>query len=110
MIDRFKQIGKDQWLEKIRKDLRGADPNEFFWIINDRIRIDPFLHSSDFGAYHSISGKKADLNMQPMQPGDVQSTWADVTALETAVGFRPDTPLDVGLGRFVDWYREHFAV
>ena len=45
----------------------------------------------------------------PMQPGDVQITCADVTDLEAAVGFRPDTPLAEGVGRFVDWYRSYAA-
>jgi methylmalonyl-CoA mutase len=62
MIKHFEKVGKERWLEKIRKDLKGADSHDFFWIINNRIRIDPFLHSSDFGADHSYPGKSADLN------------------------------------------------
>ena len=42
----------------------------------------------------------------PMQPGDVRATHADTSALERDFGFRPSTPLEVGLGRFVTWYRE----
>jgi len=54
-------------------------------------------------------GRKAKLDLLPMQPGDVVSTMADVSALEAAVGFRPSTPLDAGIGRFVEWYKEYFA-
>jgi UDP-glucuronate 4-epimerase len=54
-------------------------------------------------------GRKAKLDLMPMQPGDVVSTMADVSALEEAVGFRPDTPLETGIGRFVEWYREYFG-
>ena len=43
-----------------------------------------------------------------MQPGDVPATYADVADLETAVGFRPDTPLREGLTRFVNWYRDYY--
>jgi UDP-glucuronate 4-epimerase len=55
-------------------------------------------------------GKKAVLEMRPMQPGDVVRTCADVRDLERAVGFRPDTPLETGLARFVEWYRAYYRV
>ena len=52
-------------------------------------------------------GKKAKLEMQPMQPGDVRATYADTTALQRAVGFAPATPLEAGLQRFADWFRSY---
>jgi len=55
-------------------------------------------------------GKKAKLNMLPMQPGDVPATAADTSALRDAVGYAPDTPVYVGIARFVEWYREYFKV
>jgi len=55
-------------------------------------------------------GRKAEKNLLPMQPGDVYATYADVEALERDVGFKPSTPLEVGLGRFVEWYREYYRV
>ena len=54
-------------------------------------------------------GRKAKLDLLPMQPGDVVSTMADVTALESAVGFRPNTPLETGIARFVAWYKEFYS-
>jgi len=51
----------------------------------------------------AATGRTAEKVFLPMQPGDVQETWADVGPLEAAVGFRPTTPLDEGLGRFVAW-------
>ena len=54
------------------------------------------------------TGREAIKEFLAMQPGDVQSTWADVSELEEAVGFRPDTSLEDGLARFVDWYREYY--
>jgi UDP-glucuronate 4-epimerase len=57
-----------------------------------------------------IIGIKAKVNFLPMQPGDVLVTYADVEALCADVGFRPDTPLQVGLERFVNWYRSYYAV
>lgn len=55
-------------------------------------------------------GKKARLDLLPMQPGDVLATYADVDDLARDVGFRPETSLEVGLGRFVDWYRDYYRV
>ena len=55
-------------------------------------------------------GREAKKTLLPMQPGDVPSTFADINALERAVGFRPSTPLDVGIGRFVAWYRDFYRV
>ncbi|MGK7905045.1 MAG: NAD-dependent epimerase [Hormoscilla sp.] len=55
-------------------------------------------------------GMKAQKNMLPMQPGDVPITYADIEDLEKAVGFRPSTPIEVGVERFVAWYRDYFQV
>lgn len=55
-------------------------------------------------------GKKARMELLPMQPGDVPSTMADVSELEAAVGFRPATSVQEGIRRFVDWYREYYAI
>ena len=54
-------------------------------------------------------GRKAKLEMKPMQPGDVKATYADTTALSKAVGFAPSTPLDVGLARFAEWFKSYYA-
>jgi UDP-glucuronate 4-epimerase len=55
-------------------------------------------------------GRKAILELLPMQPGDVKATMADTGDLEKAVGFRPGTTVDTGVARFVDWYREYYRV
>ena len=54
-------------------------------------------------------GKKARLEMKPMQPGDVKATYADTAALARAVGFAPSTPLAQGLQRFAAWFREYYG-
>jgi UDP-glucuronate 4-epimerase len=54
-------------------------------------------------------GKKAKVNLLPLQPGDVPATWADVEDLMRDVGFHPDTPIETGIARFVDWYRGYYA-
>jgi len=53
-------------------------------------------------------GVKAQLNMMPMQAGDMLATAADVTALKNDAGFRPDTPIEQGIPKFVQWYREYY--
>ncbi|WP_457097814.1 NAD-dependent epimerase [Lysobacter sp. P5_B9] len=55
-------------------------------------------------------GRKAERRLLPMQPGDVPDTWADVEALRRDVGYSPSTPIEVGVARFVDWYREYHGV
>ncbi len=53
-------------------------------------------------------GMTAKKNLLPMQPGDVPATYADVDDLMRDVGFRPATPIEEGIQRFVDWYREYY--
>src|SRR5579864_125244 len=55
-------------------------------------------------------GKKANKRLIPMQPGDVPITYADVDSLAEAVGYRPHTPIEEGISRFVDWYRDYYKV
>ncbi len=55
-------------------------------------------------------GKKAQLDLLPMQLGDVPSTMADVSDLERATGFRPQTTVEEGVAEFVKWYREYYRV
>ena len=55
-------------------------------------------------------GRKAERNLLPMQPGDVPDTCADVEALVRDTGYSPSTPIETGVGRFVDWYRTYYGV
>ncbi len=54
-------------------------------------------------------GKKAIMDMLPMQPGDVPSTVADTSELRNVIGFSPDTSVEVGIKRFVEWYKEFYG-
>jgi UDP-glucuronate 4-epimerase len=62
------------------------------------------------GTLEKALGKKANKNFLPMQPGDVPATFADIADLEQDVGFRPATPIAVGIERFVEWYREYYRL
>lgn len=55
-------------------------------------------------------GREAEKNMLPLQLGDVPDTWADVEDLVTDVGYRPETPVEEGIKRFVEWYVDYYQV
>ncbi len=55
-------------------------------------------------------GKKARKEFLPLQPGDVVETYADVDDLMREAGFKPATPIEVGIPKFVEWYREYYGV
>lgn len=67
------------------------------------VRLDRFI-----AVIEKACGKAAVKRHLPMQPGDVPATYADVRDLAAAVGFRPDTPIEDGIARFVAWYREFY--
>ncbi|MSP67248.1 MAG: NAD-dependent epimerase/dehydratase family protein [Alphaproteobacteria bacterium] len=62
------------------------------------------------GVLEQALGRKAIMDFQPMQPGDVKASYADIDGIHAAVGYQPTTPIDVGLPRFVAWYREYHKV
>ncbi len=55
-------------------------------------------------------GRKAEMRLLPLQPGDVPATFADIDDLRRDVGFAPTTPIEVGVERFVRWYRDYHGV
>lgn len=62
------------------------------------------------GAIEKATGQKAQLNLLPMQPGDVPDTWADSGELIEAAGYQPRTTVEQGVRRFVEWYRDYYQV
>jgi len=58
-------------------------------------------------AIETATGKTAEKQYLDMQPGDVERTWADTQRLEDAVDYKPETEIEDGIQRFVDWYREY---
>jgi len=61
-------------------------------------------------ALENALGKKGEKNFLPIQPGDVPATCADTAELDAWVGFKPATPVKVGIARFVEWYRDFYKV
>jgi UDP-glucuronate 4-epimerase len=81
-------------------------PHRLFNIGNS----DPTPLLSFIGCLEAALGVEAIKQFEPMQPGDVEATAANTTALEAWVGFRPSTPIGEGVERFVAWYRQYYGV
>ena len=61
-------------------------------------------------ALEKALGRTAEKEFLPLQPGDVPDTYADVSRLVQDVNYRPQTPVEEGIGKFVEWYREYYGV
>lgn len=59
-------------------------------------------------AIEQATGRKAEMKMEDIQPGDVEKTWADVQGLIDHYNYRPQTSVEEGIGKFVDWYRAYY--
>lgn len=70
---------------------------------NSPVNLMDFIH-----AIEEELGKKATINFMPIQMGDVPETYADVTALQNAVGYTPQTTIKEGIHEFIKWYKIHF--
>jgi len=93
------------WSSDSPDPARSRAPYLVFNIGNNRpVQLLDYVH-----AIERSLGKTAKMELLPMQPGDVPSTQADVSELEAAVGFRPNTTIEEGIGRFVAWYRQYYA-
>ena len=92
VADQSKSFGE------IAKECGGGD---FSWTTKpeDRTRLWQARHDAFW----------ATKNMMPMQPGDVPATFADVEDLARDVDFAPRTPIEVGVPRFVEWYRAYYG-
>ena len=53
-------------------------------------------------------GKRAIIDLKPMQPGDMRETWADISKLQSTVAYSPGTQIEYGVGQFVEWYLEYY--
>jgi UDP-glucuronate 4-epimerase len=81
----------------------GEIPYSLFNIGNN----EPIELSRFIKAIESATGKRALKVMMDMQPGDVERTYADTARLESAVGYKPQTEIEDGIAKFVEWFREY---
>jgi UDP-glucuronate 4-epimerase len=61
-------------------------------------------------AIETATGKKAQKQMLPMQPGDVAQTWADTKDLEKDYQYKPNTPIQEGVSKFINWFQEYYSI
>lgn len=81
----------------------GLAPHRVYNIGNNN--SEPLMRM--IGILEEALGRKAEYDFKPMQPGDVRETYADIDAISRDLGYAPTTPIDVGIPRFVDWYRSY---
>ncbi len=84
----------------------GAPPQRVYNIGNHR--SEPLMRM--IGLIEDALGRKAEIDFQPMQPGDVKESFADIDAISRDLGYRPTTPIDVGVPKFVDWFKRYEGV
>ena len=84
----------------------GTPPNRLYNIGNNQpVELLRFIE-----VIETALGRRARKNLLPMQPGDVEATYADIAPLERDFGYRPCTPIETGVARFVAWYRDYYRV
>jgi UDP-glucuronate 4-epimerase len=95
-----------EWSRETGSPAESSAPYRIYNIGNSQpVQLVEFIHQLE-----QALGVAAQMNLLPMQPGDVLETSADTSALEAAIGFKPRTDLQVGLAQFVAWYRLFYRV
>jgi len=94
-----------QWSGEVPDPATSRAPYRLYNIGNNQsVELMHFI-----GCLERALGREAKKNFLPMQPGDVPKTYANVDALVADVGYKPATPIEEGVQRFVDWYRSHYG-
>ncbi len=94
------------WNSTVHDPATSAAPYRLYNIGNNN----PVALMDFIACIEKAAGRKAKINFLPLQPGDVIATYADIEDLTAATGFSPKTPIEIGIQRFVDWYREYYGV
>jgi UDP-glucuronate 4-epimerase len=97
---------------KSNPDWKGSDPNSASsnapWAIYNIGNNNPVELMDYIAALENALGIRADVELLPMQPGDVPDTYADVSDLVEHFNYRPHTPVAQGIANFVEWYRSFY--
>jgi UDP-glucuronate 4-epimerase len=90
---------------------RNPDPgsSKYPWRVYNIGNSSPVKLMDYIKAIEKALGRNAEMELLPLQPGDVPDTHADVSALMADTGFKPDTPVEVGVKNFIDWYTQYYA-
>ena len=95
----------ERWSAESPDPATSAAPHRLYNIGNSRwVKLERYIE-----VLETCLGRKAEKNFLPLQPGDVPDTFADVDDLEREFDYRPSTPIEVGVRRFVDWYKEFYG-
>jgi UDP-glucuronate 4-epimerase len=105
VLDRIPE-GNPEWSGDQPDPATARAPYRLYNIGNQR----PVELTEYIDVLEQCLGKKAEMNLLPLQPGDVPDTYADVGDLVADTGYRPATPVAEGVARFVAWYREFYGV
>jgi UDP-glucuronate 4-epimerase len=98
-------VADQRWDSSHPDPSRSSAPYKIYNIGNSSpVKLTRFIESLE-----KSLGKSAEKLMMPMQPGDVEKTWADVSALKKDYGYNPDTPVEEGIQKFVDWYKSYYS-
>ena len=93
-------------LRALDRPASGAPPHALYNLGNHRSeKLTEFI-----AVLEEALGLKAEIRFEPMQPGDVPATYADIESSRRDLGFEPTTPIREGIPRFVGWYRQHYGV
>ncbi|MFC2090640.1 NAD-dependent epimerase [Bacteroidota bacterium] len=104
MIERPPE-GNEEWTGEDPDPSSSTAPYRIYNIGNNSpVRLLDFI-----AAIEAATGREAQKIMKPIQPGDVEKTWADVNALIRDFEFTPETPIQEGVDRFVTWYRSYYT-
>ena len=103
VIDRIPQPNPD-WNGDEPDSATSSAPYQLYNIGNNR----PTELMRYIEVLEECLGRKAEMNLLPLQLGDVPDSYADVGDLAANVGYQPDTPVEQGIARFVDWYRDYY--
>jgi UDP-glucuronate 4-epimerase len=95
----------DGVLRALDRPAPGSPPHALYNLGNNKSeKLMDFI-----AAIEAAMGRKAVMTMEPMQPGDVPSTYADIAASTRDLGFKPTTPISIGIPKFVDWFRRYYG-
>jgi UDP-glucuronate 4-epimerase len=95
----------DGVLRALDRPASGTPPHKIYNLGNHRSeKLTDFI-----AAIEQALQKKAVIRLEPMQPGDVEATYADIETSRRELGFSPQTPMSVGISKFIDWYRDFYG-
>jgi UDP-glucuronate 4-epimerase len=98
----------DDIVEGVQKTILEDQPNQKKYSLYNIGNGSPVKLLDFIKAIEKSTGKTADKKMLPMQPGDVEQTWADTRDLENDFNYKPNTDIQIGVDKFVEWYKGYY--